>query len=824
MGGTSLTRSAPSSRRKQVALSLNPPPPSKAQASAAEAITIDSPWAALHSSLKQNVSAIFGPKVAGALLELDLRIDGEEEKAPARQGDAAAERAEDASDAEGSAGSDDESSRAKAGASAARTGASNAMRARGRAPVRVTGLISRPSSHYSQSTSSRQFYYINGRPWDCPPRFSRTFNDVYRSFHTNELASGRAASTGTAAGPTSGAAAASQRAASSSGGAGTDAGAGAGGLTVGGSSSASFPFVVADFHLPADRYDVNVSPDKRTIWLERERELAELLRDALEDFYKPHRSVFKINAAAPSASQLPLAAGAATAAATSATQRAPGGFVLPTAAASKQVRQSTLDGRVTVTQITGRAASESDSDEEQAERMSADDSEESDAARPSSHGAGKSAARRAEDAHELSDSDVEGEIAAPSISSRPLARAPSPSLTTERMDRLAAARKASRVFVEASSSDEEMQDAKRASEGAAAPQAEAESPDRQDGDPAGPTSSLPLNERFGDGRGAAHRPSTPDPEPSASALPLCTTAVTGNGAAHPSASGHKGSASASRPTLAEISPAKKADDTLRRILAKAERDSHSASPMSQITKKRRIEADGAEVVVEDDSDVEEVAAPSLARARGETPLVERSRSQAAEATHADDAHEDGEEEEARARNLSRLDETGAGLDAAAPAAADPEVVRVSRLSDSQNGMAGIVPVDIAKLCRAAEKRHARLEAGQSKAIAPASNHDATMSTAETSEAGFQNEDAAAAEGELSRTIHQDDFLKRMAIVGQFNLAFVIARRQAPSAGSVGETSAQDDDLFIIDQHAADEKYNFEELQQTTKIRRQPLLM
>ena len=49
----------------------------------------------------------------------------------------------------------------------------------------------------------------------------------------------------------------------------------------------------------------------------------------------------------------------------------------------------------------------------------------------------------------------------------------------------------------------------------------------------------------------------------------------------------------------------------------------------------------------------------------------------------------------------------------------------------------------------------------------------------------------------------------MEIVGQFNLGFIIAR--------LGQ------DLFIIDQHASDEKHTFETLQQTTAIHRQPLV-
>ncbi|XP_039755705.1 mismatch repair endonuclease PMS2 isoform X2 [Pararge aegeria] len=65
------------------------------------------------------------------------------------------------------------------------------------------------------------------------------------------------------------------------------------------------------------------------------------------------------------------------------------------------------------------------------------------------------------------------------------------------------------------------------------------------------------------------------------------------------------------------------------------------------------------------------------------------------------------------------------------------------------------------------------------------------------------------EEELSREISKDSF-KRMDVVGQFNLGFIITRL--------------DDDLFIIDQHATDEIYNFESLQKTTELTNQKLVI
>jgi len=73
-------------------------------------------------------------------------------------------------------------------------------------------------------------------------------------------------------------------------------------------------------------------------------------------------------------------------------------------------------------------------------------------------------------------------------------------------------------------------------------------------------------------------------------------------------------------------------------------------------------------------------------------------------------------------------------------------------------------------------------------------------------------------------IEKQDFAT-MDVIGQFNLGFIVARRRktvAAGNGQIGLADAVMDDLFIVDQHAADEKYNFETLQQTTIIKSQKL--
>ncbi|KAF2772177.1 hypothetical protein EJ03DRAFT_380940 [Teratosphaeria nubilosa] len=73
-------------------------------------------------------------------------------------------------------------------------------------------------------------------------------------------------------------------------------------------------------------------------------------------------------------------------------------------------------------------------------------------------------------------------------------------------------------------------------------------------------------------------------------------------------------------------------------------------------------------------------------------------------------------------------------------------------------------------------------------------------------------DTTQAESKLSLTVSKSDF-ERMIVVGQFNLGFILAIRPATH-------EQEQDELFIIDQHAADEKYNYERLQRTVTLQSQ----
>lgn len=65
---------------------------------------------------------------------------------------------------------------------------------------------------------------------------------------------------------------------------------------------------------------------------------------------------------------------------------------------------------------------------------------------------------------------------------------------------------------------------------------------------------------------------------------------------------------------------------------------------------------------------------------------------------------------------------------------------------------------------------------------------------------------------MNLSVNKKEFAK-MEIVGQFNLGFIIVVRK----------NGENHDLFIVDQHASDEKYNFETLQRETVIECQSLI-
>jgi len=86
-----------------------------------------------------------------------------------------------------------------------------------------------------------------------------------------------------------------------------------------------------------------------------------------------------------------------------------------------------------------------------------------------------------------------------------------------------------------------------------------------------------------------------------------------------------------------------------------------------------------------------------------------------------------------------------------------------------------------------------------------------------------NDNAASAAAQDFR-FDKSCFFK-MRVIGQFNLGFVLAalRTQSPSTHGNPATDVGGLQLFIIDQHASDEKFRFEQMNRESKIDRQPLV-
>ena len=107
--------------------------------------------------------------------------------------------------------------------------------------VRVVGYVSRPSPGEGRNTPDRQMFYVNGRPCGLP-QFAKVFNETYKSYAPNQS-----------------------------------------------------PFIFTNIKLDTHLYDVNVSPDKRTVLLHDQGKMLDSLRDALFDLFESQRQTVPIS-------------------------------------------------------------------------------------------------------------------------------------------------------------------------------------------------------------------------------------------------------------------------------------------------------------------------------------------------------------------------------------------------------------------------------------------------------------------------------------------------------------------------------------------------
>ncbi|KAG8736612.1 hypothetical protein FRC10_009129 [Ceratobasidium sp. 414] len=515
--------------------------------------------------------------------------------------------------------------------------------------VRVRGMISKFSHMSGRLTSERQFFYLNGRPFE-PKQIQKAFNEVYKSFNSTQM-----------------------------------------------------PMVVADFQLPGDTFDINVSPDKRMIMLHNEGGLVAALKASIEEAFASARSTYQVNDGklSKNANSKP---------------DTPANDTQTKLNLTTQSRDSTRPTKK------ARVSSPDESVEEiVVEPTSAAASEEFPASAPSK-------------------TTTQPAPPVPSISTSTLA----PSAQPEFMPSSAFTSPAKAKMIQAVLS----------------------------------TSSASWNRR------------QPNQSP--------VKGNTGN-----KEKGNTGAVArnALRERLAGMG-LRGSQAVVEEIVGDDEEDGDEDEEDEDEEEEDELE-DDEEVVppVEDivPMDVDQEPDTPVMAPQGKDRDVVALPEETMEKTREKEKEKEKEEDKGKGKDIPRP--------AKKPRQRHPSPEPGKRPTEFVKGgkrRAARCIVDVNRL-----KLVYRYRATQ-----PRPETDSPAGP--VSETNWEEPDAAQAELALSRVIEKKDFLE-MDILGQFNLGFVIVRLRKQVEGGVV------DDLFIIDQHAADEKFNFERLQRTTKIQSQRLI-
>ncbi|KAK3688424.1 hypothetical protein B0T22DRAFT_153162 [Podospora appendiculata] len=166
-----------------------------------------------NATTRDNIINVFGVKTMSALITMDLKLDLTPTAGPVKRGTARDEG--------------------------------------GTTEIRVRGHVSRPTHGEGRQTPDRQMFYVNGRPCGLP-QFAKVFNEVYRSYNSSQS-----------------------------------------------------PFIFADIQLDTHLYDVNVSPDKRSILLHDQGQMLDSLRESLIELFETQDVTIPV-AQTPSHSHTPF--------------------------------------------------------------------------------------------------------------------------------------------------------------------------------------------------------------------------------------------------------------------------------------------------------------------------------------------------------------------------------------------------------------------------------------------------------------------------------------------------------------------------------------
>lgn len=106
---------------------------------------------------------------------------------------------------------------------------------------KVDGFLSKAGQGSGRNMGDRQFFFVNGRPVDMP-KVSKLVNEFYK-----------------------------------------------------GANSRQYPIAIMSFTIPEKACDVNVTPDKRKIFLSDEASILHALREGLQQIYSPSNACYSVN-------------------------------------------------------------------------------------------------------------------------------------------------------------------------------------------------------------------------------------------------------------------------------------------------------------------------------------------------------------------------------------------------------------------------------------------------------------------------------------------------------------------------------------------------
>ncbi|KAM3436803.1 hypothetical protein MY4824_004086 [Beauveria thailandica] len=587
--------------------------------------------------------------------------------------------------------------------------------------VRVLGHVSRPVHGEGRQTPDRQMFFVNGRPCGLP-QFAKTFNEVYKSYNYSQS-----------------------------------------------------PFIFADIRLDTNMYDVNVSPDKRSILLHDQNHLLESLHSALVELFDQHD------------------------------------YTVPVAQAFSTLKRSASKSTVACPSPAPRPASK-----QQRQSEESDESDESDVS-------------AADDHSQLSDEHGETTYAAkkPALSARSTG---AQSLISRCVSNTASssAAKIQAPTPQTSISTRFGRQSDEVSDGAKAIRVR------------------DFNERL-----AEHAPSGP----ATSLLPGQDGITEQVRSASPEASAEPPIPATQPIRLMDDTPRARTPRSLKRAITETISVTIGASPQRNIiispSKRRKTESiasedgeDGDEAMLSDDQDTHQNA--SAERHVGDLLQSQHSEEEEVdsdpepelrvtaqlELTEEEDEELQVSEQESEVAMPSDSDDVenlDGDLDKAEAANHDGDVDETPKM---ETPATELKRTDLLQLTARRKDSTVsllqQLDVGRELLRAHTDNYKNNALRISTTNANMDSvEDISAADAEsrLQLIISKEDFGK-MRVAGQFNMGFIIAVRPRASKSkspSNGSESFSNDELFIIDQHASDEKYNFERLQSSTVVQSQRLV-